>query len=141
MTSLRSRATEEKKKNSRNQKELEDLHKQKSSRKARTESIGQGKKLRDYIYGGLDGIITTFAIVSGVAGANLSSSVVLILGFANLLADGLSMAGHYRIGEKDLIFSWKLSWYKVGNRVRKVRSHSQFRTTYHLGVNNQEKNG
>jgi VIT1/CCC1 family predicted Fe2+/Mn2+ transporter len=44
------------------------------------------------VYGGLDGIVTTFAIVSGVAGAALGSGVVLILGLANLLADGLSMA-------------------------------------------------
>ena len=46
----------------------------------------------DMVYGGLDGIVTTFAIVSGVAGANLGSGVILILGMANLLADGLSMA-------------------------------------------------
>jgi VIT1/CCC1 family predicted Fe2+/Mn2+ transporter len=44
------------------------------------------------VYGGLDGIITTFAIVSGVAGAQLGAGVVLILGVANLLADGISMA-------------------------------------------------
>ena len=46
----------------------------------------------DFVYGGLDGIITTFAVVSGVAGANLGTSVILILGMANLLADGFSMA-------------------------------------------------
>jgi VIT1/CCC1 family predicted Fe2+/Mn2+ transporter len=40
----------------------------------------------------LDGIITTFAVVSGVAGAELGSNVVLILGLANLFADGFSMA-------------------------------------------------
>ncbi|MCL6431003.1 MAG: VIT1/CCC1 transporter family protein [Anaerolineae bacterium] len=44
------------------------------------------------VYGGLDGIVTTFAIVSGAAGAALGSSVILILGAANLLADGFSMA-------------------------------------------------
>lgn len=48
--------------------------------------------LKSVVYGGLDGIITTFAVVAGVAGASLESSVVLILGFANLIADGLSMA-------------------------------------------------
>ena len=48
--------------------------------------------LRDWIYGGIDGTVTTFAVVSGVAGAGLSPAVVLILGFANLLADGFSMA-------------------------------------------------
>jgi VIT1/CCC1 family predicted Fe2+/Mn2+ transporter len=48
--------------------------------------------LGDFVYGGLDGIITTFAVVSGVAGANLGTGVILILGVANLLADGFSMA-------------------------------------------------
>jgi len=47
----------------------------------------------DMVYGGLDGIVTTFAVVSGVAGAGLGAGIVLILGLANLLADGLSMAG------------------------------------------------
>jgi VIT1/CCC1 family predicted Fe2+/Mn2+ transporter len=46
----------------------------------------------DLVYGGLDGIITTFAVVSGVAGANLGTGVIMILGLANLLADGFSMA-------------------------------------------------
>lgn len=53
---------------------------------------GNGKYLKSWVYGGLDGIITTFAVVAGVAGAALSSSVVLILGFANLIGDGISMA-------------------------------------------------
>ncbi len=42
--------------------------------------------------GGIDGCITTFAIVSGAAGAGLSAPIALVLGFANLLADGFSMA-------------------------------------------------
>lgn len=46
----------------------------------------------ELVYGGLDGIITTFAVVSGVAGAKLDASVILILGLANLFADGFSMA-------------------------------------------------
>lgn len=57
---------------------------------------GQGGPGQRYIgavvYGGLDGIVTTFAIVSGAAGAALGSSIILILGAANLLADGFSMA-------------------------------------------------
>lgn len=48
--------------------------------------------LGDMVYGGLDGIVTTFAVVSGVAGADLGAHIVLILGLANLLADGFSMA-------------------------------------------------
>jgi VIT1/CCC1 family predicted Fe2+/Mn2+ transporter len=47
--------------------------------------------LRDLVYGANDGIITTFAVVTGVAGAALAPSVALILGVANLLADGFSM--------------------------------------------------
>ena len=48
--------------------------------------------LPDFVYGGIDGAVTTFAVVAGVAGAQLSTAVVLILGFANLFADGFSMA-------------------------------------------------
>lgn len=50
------------------------------------------KYLPDFIFGGVDGLVTTFAVVSGVVGASLSSSIILILGFANLFADGFSMA-------------------------------------------------
>jgi VIT1/CCC1 family predicted Fe2+/Mn2+ transporter len=50
-----------------------------------------GNYLPDLIFGANDGIITTLAVVSGVVGAALSTSVILILGFANLLADGFSM--------------------------------------------------
>lgn len=53
---------------------------------------GAGKYLKSWVYGGLDGIVTTFAVVAGVAGASLHSGVILILGFANLIADGISMA-------------------------------------------------
>jgi VIT1/CCC1 family predicted Fe2+/Mn2+ transporter len=52
----------------------------------------QGKYIKSAVYGGLDGTITTFAVVAGSAGASLSSGVVIILGFANLIGDGLSMA-------------------------------------------------
>jgi VIT1/CCC1 family predicted Fe2+/Mn2+ transporter len=48
--------------------------------------------LGEFVYGGIDGSVTTFAVVAGSAGADLSSSVVLILGFANLFADGFSMS-------------------------------------------------
>jgi VIT1/CCC1 family predicted Fe2+/Mn2+ transporter len=52
--------------------------------------------VRELIYGANDGIITTFAVVAGVAGGGLSLRVVLIIGAANLFADGLSMAaGNY----------------------------------------------
>jgi hypothetical protein len=61
--------------------------------KAAEEHGGAGSQyLGEMVYGGLDGIITTFAVVSGVAGAQLGTPVILILGLANLLADGVSMA-------------------------------------------------
>lgn len=50
------------------------------------------KYLPELIYGGVDGTVTTFAIVAGTVGASLSPSIILILGFANVLADGFSMA-------------------------------------------------
>lgn len=56
--------------------------------------------LRDFIYGAIDGAITTFAIVSGVAGAGLSSGVVIIMGLANLLADGFSMGVSNYLGTR-----------------------------------------
>ena len=46
----------------------------------------------DFIYGSIDGAVTTFAVVAGVVGASLSPNIILILGFANMFADGFSMA-------------------------------------------------
>jgi vacuolar iron transporter family protein len=52
--------------------------------------------IREIVYGANDGIITTFAVVAGVAGGGLSLEAILIVGAANLLADGLSMGvGNY----------------------------------------------
>jgi len=56
--------------------------------------------LKDMVFGAIDGSITTFAIVSGVAGAGLSSSIVIVLGLANLLADGFSMAASNFLGTR-----------------------------------------
>ncbi|MGE3805122.1 MAG: VIT1/CCC1 transporter family protein [Gemmataceae bacterium] len=60
--------------------------------RARLRDGPQHSYLRDFIYGAIDGTVTTFAVVAGVAGAGLSSGVVIILGLANLIADGFSMA-------------------------------------------------
>jgi VIT1/CCC1 family predicted Fe2+/Mn2+ transporter len=67
--------------------------------------------IRELVYGANDGIITTFAVVAGVAGGGLSLRVVLIVGAANLFADGLSMA--------------------VGNYLS-IRSHESVRETQNL---------
>ena len=56
--------------------------------------------LRDFVYGAIDGIVTTFAVVAGVEGADLDSSVVIILGVANLVADGFSMAVSNFLGSR-----------------------------------------
>ena len=48
--------------------------------------------LGEFVYGGIDGAVTTFAIVAGAIGASLNTAVILILGFVNLFADGFSMA-------------------------------------------------
>ncbi len=56
--------------------------------------------LRDVVYGGIDGSVTTFAIVAGVAGAGLSPFVIVALGIANVLADGFSMAAGNFLGTK-----------------------------------------
>jgi vacuolar iron transporter family protein len=61
------------------------------------------KYLRDLIYGANDGIVTTLVVVSGVAGAALSSNVVLILGAANLLADGFSMGASNVLAERSTV--------------------------------------
>ena len=58
------------------------------------------KYLSQLVYGGIDGIVTTFAVVAASVGASLSSSVVIILGLANLIADGISMGISSYLSEK-----------------------------------------
>ena len=60
--------------------------------RARLADGAQPSYLRDWVYGGIDGAVTTFAIVAGVVGADLAVGVILALGCANLFADGFSMA-------------------------------------------------
>lgn len=56
--------------------------------------------LKDMIYGGIDGAVTTFAIVAGVQGAGLSPTIIVALGIANIIADGFSMAASNYSGTK-----------------------------------------
>jgi VIT1/CCC1 family predicted Fe2+/Mn2+ transporter len=60
----------------------------------------KGIYLRNAVFGGLDGVVTTFAVMAGATGANLSTRVIIILGLANLLADGFSMGVGSYMGEK-----------------------------------------
>jgi VIT1/CCC1 family predicted Fe2+/Mn2+ transporter len=55
---------------------------------------------RDWVYGGIDGSVTTFAVVAGVIGADLSPAIVLVIGMANILADGFSMAASNFLGTR-----------------------------------------
>lgn len=66
----------------------------------RLEAPAAHSYLRDFVYGAIDGTVTTFAVVSAVAGAGLSTGVVIILGCANLLGDGFSMAASNYLGTK-----------------------------------------
>ncbi len=59
-----------------------------------------GNYIKDIVYGANDGIITTFAVVAGASGAALSSSVIIIIGIANLFADGFSMAASNYLGSR-----------------------------------------
>ena len=56
--------------------------------------------LADFVYGAIDGTVTTFAVVSGVAGAGLSAEIIVILGLANLVGDGFSMAASNFLGTR-----------------------------------------
>lgn len=66
----------------------------------RLQQGGSVSYLRDFIYGAIDGTVTTFAVVAGVTGAQLEDSVVIILGVANLIADGFSMAVSNYLGSR-----------------------------------------
>ena len=74
--------------------------------------------MKDSIYGALDGIVTTFAIVSGVTGANLSAKIILILGFANLFADGISMSAGNYLGTKS-----EQEYYKREKKFTKIKKY------------------
>ena len=59
--------------------------------------------LKEFVYGGIDGSVTTFAVVAGATGAKMDAGVIIILGFANLIADGFSMSvGNYLSEKSDL---------------------------------------
>ncbi len=58
------------------------------------------KYLPEFVYGSIDGTVTTFAIIAGIAGAKLDPQIVLILGFSNVLADGFSMASSNYLSEQ-----------------------------------------
>lgn len=82
--------------------EIEKLREEHTSEaiRARLNHTQDHSYLRDFVYGGIDGAVTTFAVVSGVAGAGLPSGIVIVLGMANLVGDGFSMAASNYLGSK-----------------------------------------
>lgn len=75
------------------------------SPRAIRERLGQAPAhsyLGDFVYGAIDGTVTTFAVVSGAAGAGLSSGIVIVLGIANLVGDGFSMAASNYLGVRSV---------------------------------------
>lgn len=78
-----------------------------------TNKRGRGKYLAEFVYGGIDGSVTTFAVVAGAIGASLGSAVILILGFANLFADGFSMAvSNYLLVKSEKELHYRKKYFK-----------------------------
>lgn len=81
--------------------------------------------LGEFVYGGIDGSVTTFAVVAGSAGAGLESSVVIILGFANLIADGFAMSVGSYLSTKSEKENYekhkKIEYWEVDNLPQKER--------------------
>lgn len=81
------------------QAELEATHTPEAIR-VRLEASSRESYLKDLIYGAIDGAVTTFAVVAGVVGAALDNVIIVILGVANLVADGFSMAVSNYLGSR-----------------------------------------
>ena len=94
--------------------------------KALTSKLGPhiDKYLPELVYGGIDGIVTTFAVVAASVGAKLSSEIVIILGLANLVADGISMGVSAYLSAK----SEQAQAAKEGNEAKKTPPKIGFAT-------------
>ncbi len=81
--------------------------------------------LGEFVYGGIDGSVTTFAVVAGSAGGGLDVPVVLILGFANLLADGFAMSVGNFLSTKSEIQNYekhkKIEYWEIEHMPEKER--------------------
>ena len=79
----------------------------------------------EFIYGGIDGSVTTFAVVAGAAGAHLDSAIVIILGFANLIADGFAMSVGSYLSTKSEIDNYnkheKIEYWEIEHLPEKER--------------------
>lgn len=88
---------------------------------ARLDAQTDSSRLRDAIFGGIDGTVTTFAIVAGVQGAGLSAGIVVALGLANVLADGFSMAAGNYAGTKAVADDRRRLWAVEERHIRANR--------------------
>lgn len=88
---------------------------------ARLDQQSGSGRLRDAIFGGIDGTVTTFAIVAGVQGAGLSAGIVVALGMANVLADGFSMAAGNYAGTKAVADDRRRLWDVEERHIRENR--------------------
>lgn len=86
----------------------------------RIHSKNKNSYVSDWILGGIDGAVTTFAIVAGVVGAALESQIIIILGLANLLADGFSMAASNYSAVKSDADDVKRLWAMEKEHIRDV---------------------
>ena len=81
--------------------------------------------LGEFVYGGIDGAVTTFAVVSGAVGAGLNNNVIIILGFANLLADGFAMSVGAYLSSKSVKDNYnkhkQIEYWEVDNLPEKER--------------------
>lgn len=85
----------------------EAAHAEERLRDALREDGTRSQYLADGVLGATDGIVTTFAVVAGAAGAYLSPGIVIIMGFANLIADGFSMAVGNVLGARSQLEYWR----------------------------------
>lgn len=108
-----------------------DLHEEHRPEKIRERlsSPGGESALGDAVLGGVDGIITTFAVVAGAAGGRLPTVVIIVLGLANLIADAFSMAVSNYLGSRSRQQeverarqdeSWQIDEYPQGEK-REIR--------------------
>jgi VIT1/CCC1 family predicted Fe2+/Mn2+ transporter len=92
------------------------------------------KKFEDYlgefVYGGIDGSVTTFAVVAGAVGAGFSNKVIIVLGFANLIADGFSMSIGAYLSSKSEYDRYVLKRTAVSKRLKESQGREMLEKAY-----------
>ena len=99
--------------------DLEAEHKQKAI-KQRIKKKKGFNYLGDAVLGGIDGSVTTFAVVAGATGGNFEKIVIVVLGFANLIADGFSMAVSNYLRSKSEREKVDETWHKEEQQIKEM---------------------